>query len=438
MQHQDDDVVTVLPSHVKGILDCSRFLIQKLQRQVSSNEELTTATATATTTSVADVEQDMMEDAIDDGFMCIDLHVVKTKLLKWQRLFPQVIPYFAMKCNPDPMVLQWLLKAAAAANDDDDDDDDNVNVGFDVASLTELQLAVKYCCTSSGANNNNKKKKNRQRTTRRQLPRWIYANPQRAEQDLMECLKLYSDHEISNNNNNNDDDSSSSLLFLTVDGIEELHKIAKLCATTTSCNNTFPLLQRRIGLIVRILVPDHHSNVPLGEKFGIALNDIEPLIQEGMVHLNFQPSNFIGVSFHCGSGCHDPETYLSALQMTRQALDIIHTAVLKYSNDDIDIADIDVIDENDNIQQQQQQHNKCCWLIDIGGGFPGWDGIGGDCNRFSSRQQQQQQQQTSTSTTTSSNNDNDNPDITTISETTTTTTTTTETTTQAIAAAIQP
>eukprot|EP00980_Cylindrotheca_fusiformis_P004773 scaffold1024_cov40-Cylindrotheca_fusiformis.AAC.1 len=115
--------------------------------------------------------------------------------------------------------------------------------------------------------------------------------------------------------------------------------------------------------------------------------------------------------------------------MTRQALDIIHTAVLKYSNDDdTDIADIDVIDDNDNIQQHQQQHNKCCWLIDIGGGFPGWDGIGGDCNRFSSLQQQQQQQQTTTS---SSNNDN--PDIT-KSETTTTT----ETTTQAIAAAIQP
>jgi ornithine decarboxylase len=313
--------VSLLPPYVKGILDCSRFQIQKLQLQVLID-------AADESEAGPDHQKQDIEDALDDGFMCIDLHVVETKLRKWQQLFPQVIPYFAMKCNPDPMIVQWLSKFP--------------DVGFDVASWTEFQLAMS-CIEGKSLTGRNEN----------QLPRLIYANPQRAEQDLAQCMTLYSCH-----GGTSTVDQSSSLLWLTVDGLEELHKIFKI-----SKRQNFPL--DRIGLIVRILVPDHHSTVPLGEKFGISLEEIEVLVQEGL-KLSFQPNNFIGVSFHCGSGCHDPETYLLALQLTHQALDLIHSTIAAAT-----------------------EHSHKCWLIDIGGGFPGWDGVGGDSGRFSSQSNNQ-------------------------------------------------
>lgn len=310
--------VSVLPPYVKGLLDCSRYQIQKLQLEVleSSDEWNADALSLQSPETGTRLQIEDIEDALDDGFMCIDLHTVETKLRKWQQLFPQVIPYFAMKCNPDPMIVKWLSKFP--------------DVGFDVASWAEFQLAMSCIDTNCIEGSC---------TKHQDLPRLIYANPQRAEQDLAKCMTLYSSKDGG--------ESPSSLLWLTVDGKEELHKIVKI-----SKQQGFPL--NRVGLIVRILVPDHHSAIPLGEKFGIAMDDIQGLVQEGL-ELSFEASNYIGVSFHCGSGCHDPQTYSLALQMTRQALDLIHGSL------------------NDSHK---------CWLIDIGGGFPGWDGIGGDFGRF--------------------------------------------------------
>jgi ornithine decarboxylase len=255
-----------------------------------------------------------IEDALDDGFMCIDLNVVQQKLQKWRLLFPNVIPYFAMKCNPDKAVCKWLAKFP--------------NVGFDVASFTEIQLARESLYQTEQFIMEGKEN--------RKMPRLVYANPQRAEQDLLQCMSSTT--------------SRDENLWLTVDGVEELQKIDKIREL-----QQFPI--NKIGLIVRILVPDHNSTVPLGEKFGIALSEIKRLVETGLKW--FQPSNFIGVSFHCGSGCHDPETYLNALDLARQALTLIDSA----------------------ITTENSQHK--CWLIDIGGGFPGWDGMGGDYGRFS-------------------------------------------------------
>ena len=66
--------------------------------------------------------------------------------------------------------------------------------------------------------------------------------------------------------------------------------------------------------------------------------------------LNLQ---IIGVSFHCGSGCRNPESFASAVKLAKSAMDIVNR-----------------VQQND------------CWLLDIGGGFPGTDGQGGDIGRF--------------------------------------------------------
>ncbi|KAL3928329.1 MAG: hypothetical protein SGBAC_012697, partial [Bacillariaceae sp.] len=390
-----------LPSKVYGLLDCARYQIEQLESQVSShrtNEKNHTKQAKGATVVTSDPgvsstsardstnkvstgpfqqDDDELEDALDDGFMCIDLQTVQTKLQKWNQLFPQVKPFFAMKCNPDPMVVKLL---ASCTTTESEKHNSNLFVGFDVASWAEIQLALEACGNDTGImvegadDESFGNEPQLQRQT--MLPRLVYANPQRAEQDLKNCMNAY----------------LSSFkpipLWLTLDGPEELVKILQI-----SQQLEFPI--SRIGLILRILVPDHHSSIPLGEKFGTPLEEIASLVQRGLEE-GFQPTNFLGISFHCGSGCHDPATYQLALELTRSALDLIHST----------------------LQKSTTACDHRCSLIDIGGGFPGWDGMGGDHNRFSSYA--------------SSKNGNSTDDGTTMDELAT------EETTRAIAEAIQP
>ena len=44
------------------------------------------------------------EDALDDGFILCDLTVIERKLSAWRELFPRIKPFYAVKCNPNPMV----------------------------------------------------------------------------------------------------------------------------------------------------------------------------------------------------------------------------------------------------------------------------------------------------------------------------------------------
>ena len=46
-----------------------------------------------------------------ESFHLVDLASVRNKLLEWGRIFPQVEPFFAMKCNPDPKIIQTLRVA---------------------------------------------------------------------------------------------------------------------------------------------------------------------------------------------------------------------------------------------------------------------------------------------------------------------------------------
>jgi ornithine decarboxylase len=233
------------------------------------------------------------EDALDDGFMICDLQVVQTKLDAWYRMFPRVKPYFALKCNPDAQVAGIL---GASGNE----------CGFDCASLSEVQLAKAQ--TSAALD----------------ISHIVYANPQRAEIDLETALQW-------------------GVSALTFDGSEELYKVDSACQKLK--------LVKRPEMILRIVVPDLHSSVPLGEKFGAPPSKLQELCEVAL-SLNLQ---VIGISFHCGSGCHDPNAYAQALELARGAMDICDAVFAP----------------------------KKCTVLDMGGGYPGWDGIGGDMNRFS-------------------------------------------------------
>jgi ornithine decarboxylase len=204
--------------------------------------------------------------------------------------------------------------------------------GFDCASVPEIQLALQSTAGPSSTTNKAQQGNNKL---------CVYANPQRAEKDLDTALAL-------------------SVRALTFDGPEELRKVHRAYQKQveqqqqTSNNKDDNNMVARPDLILRIVVPDEHSSVPLGEKFGASPSRFLSLI-ELAVELGLR---IVGVSFHCGSGNHDPTAYQVAIELAGEAMEIV-----------------------DRVQQQAGIEDKC-WLLDIGGGYPGRDGIGGDCGRF--------------------------------------------------------
>jgi ornithine decarboxylase len=297
-----------LPASVTCLSECAQWHIDMLEKEFEDQDEAEEPQSGTTSINNHDVE-----DALDDGFVLCDLQVIQQKLLAWRHLFPRIKPFFALKCNPDPMVAAVLGRTNQAA-------------GFDCASLSEISLALTSCTNSSALSLSVSS------PSSAAADLIVYANPQRAERDLEASLEL-------------------GVSAFTLDGEEELHKIhraflAKTAVTmdhdeddTTGSTATVP------QIILRLLVPDEHSTVPLGEKFGAPPDRIPSLVKLALT----LELPIIGVSFHCGSGCHDPTAYAQAIQLAHNAMTIID-------------------------QLQGAARLPPCWLLDIGGGFPGRDG----------------------------------------------------------------
>lgn len=288
--------ITRIPQHVQNLAQCAAHQIKLLSQQTSWTA--------------------LEEDALDDGFFLCDLQTVEAKLAIWCHLFPAVKPFFALKCHPDPMIAKVLGKSRAA--------------GFDCASLAEIQLALASTHKTNDV---------------RQI---IYANPQRAEEALEKALQL-------------------GVRVLTFDGAEELYKVQRIYEDRIlghhqqkqeNDNDQSATRSDRPQMVLRILVPDEHSTIPLGEKFGAPPDQWAVLVQLA-VDLNLP---VVGVSFHCGSGNHDPASYVQAIHLAKQALETIERI------------------------QQPAGNTPPPWLLDIGGGYPGYDGCGGDDSRFTHRQ----------------------------------------------------
>ncbi|KAJ2450808.1 Ornithine decarboxylase [Coemansia sp. RSA 2336] len=64
----------------------------------------------------------------EDAFFVADLGEVRRQLAQWVDLLPRVQPFFAVKCNPDPLVVKLLAQAGA---------------GFDCASKAEIQQVLR-------------------------------------------------------------------------------------------------------------------------------------------------------------------------------------------------------------------------------------------------------------------------------------------------------
>ncbi|KII71439.1 Ornithine decarboxylase [Thelohanellus kitauei] len=204
----------------------------------------------------------------DEPFYVCNLGDIVRKHKIWYKKLPRVEPFYAMKCNPNHIIMKMLA---------------SLQIGFDCASKAEISQALEVGVPPE---------------------RIIYANPCKQE-SYLEFAKL------------------NRVKMMTFDSSHELVKI----------KNIYPSAL----LVLRIFVGSSKALCPLGLKFGARTSDI-PHLLELAISLNL---NVIGVSFHVGSGCFDPQAYSDAIFLAREVFGLAESMGIKMS------------------------------LLDIGGGFPG-------------------------------------------------------------------
>nr|XP_050868820.1 ornithine decarboxylase 1-like isoform X1 [Vespula vulgaris] len=77
-------------------------------------------------------EHDILKNIIttrnqEDAFYILDLGIIIKKHQDWIKKMPRIVPYYAIKCNPDPMVIKVLAA---------------MNASFDCASKQEIQEVI--------------------------------------------------------------------------------------------------------------------------------------------------------------------------------------------------------------------------------------------------------------------------------------------------------
>eukprot|EP00178_Gracilaria_changii_P016277 TRINITY_DN461_c0_g1_i1.p1 TRINITY_DN461_c0_g1~~TRINITY_DN461_c0_g1_i1.p1 ORF type:complete len:415 (-),score=59.19 TRINITY_DN461_c0_g1_i1:880-2124(-) len=208
-----------------------------------------------------------------------DLSVVLRQVNLFRALLPDIVPYYAVKCNPDPVLINFMAA---------------IGLSFDCASRPEIDLVKDALRTLHGGQTLDQ--------------RIIFANPYKLVEDLKYVRSL-----------------GASLM--TFDSVDELVKI----------HATYP----HARLLVRIAVDDSHSLCPLSSKFGAKLGTELSAILNTIKGYSL---NLVGVAFHVGSACGLVESYVQALHDAREVFD------------------------------EAAQYGIQLSVLDIGGGFPGFDG----------------------------------------------------------------
>lgn len=206
----------------------------------------------------------------EQSFILVDLGDVIRQFYKWTKHLPRVTPYYAIKCNPCPIIIDLLNKLGCC---------------FDCASQQEILKTINL-----GINPKN----------------IIFANPCKP----VDFIKFSRSNDVD---------------LLVIDSSYELYKIK--------------LYHPEANLLVRIQTDDSKSLCKFNCKFGLEIDEVKDILELGKV-LNL---NIVGVSFHVGSGCKDPNVYRTALQDCKRVFEIAESSGFQMN------------------------------LIDIGGGFPGID-----------------------------------------------------------------
>lgn len=181
----------------------------------------------------------------------VDHAVLRKNYATFKKHLPRVQAYFAVKANPDPMIVQTLYKAGAS---------------FDVASMPEFMIVH--------ANIKDLPAKQRQDWIWDKI---IYANPIKANETL-QALDQYK-------------------ALVTYDNSEEIKKIKQYAPHS--------------GLCLRLKVANTGAMVELSSKFGASSGEAVDLILEadksGLV--------VEGLSFHVGSQTTNFDNFVQAINL---------------------------------------------------------------------------------------------------------------------------
>jgi len=205
-----------------------------------------------------------------NAFYIVNINKIVEQYEKWIKNLPRVKPYYAVKCNPNPVITKILSR---------------FDIGFDCASRNEISQVLNHGVDPSNI---------------------IFANPCKASGQIKFAR-------------------SEDVDLMTFDDVHELYKIK--------------LYHPHAKLVLRIKVDDSKSICKFNCKFGADKDGIRSILQTAKI----LDLDVVGVSFHVGSNCKDATTYYTAIEEVHNTFQIANEIGYKMN------------------------------LVDIGGGFPGYD-----------------------------------------------------------------
>jgi len=208
----------------------------------------------------------------------LDIGALRRQAQQWRQLLPRVEPFYAVKCNPHPKILEALWSSWREFGVG----------GFDCASPAEMKAVM---ALEPAVNLQDQV---------------VYANP--CKQETAVAFSRI-----------------CGVKRTVFDNVAELDKILRLYPDA--------------DLLLRVQTDDSLAQCPLSNKFGCAPDQCARLLGQAMD----RGLKVVGVSFHVGSGCSQAGAFRSALRRAR-----------------------DAFDEAERVGYEPR-------LLDIGGGFPGWD-----------------------------------------------------------------
>jgi len=215
--------------------------------------------------------QNFAEKQQDDPFYVLNLSQVLARHREWVKLLPTITPFYAVKANPDPVLIQVLAW---------------LGLGFDCASKGEIDLVKSFGVSAD---------------------RIIYANTCKAPSFIRYA-------------------AAEDVTLMTFDNEDELKKIKQNCPNAK--------------LVLRIAVLDPTSVAQLSKKFGASPKLKAPKLIELATELQL---DLVGISFHVGGSSKNPLTYREGICLAAELFEFAKSL------------------------------GHTMRLIDIGGGFPGFD-----------------------------------------------------------------
>jgi diaminopimelate decarboxylase len=198
---------------------------------------------------VFDIISSILEGNVsEEAFFIVDIGKVIRQYERWVQGMPTVKPYYAVKCNPNPVIIKVLS---------------DLGCNFDCASKNEIAGVLSIMDSPE---------------------RIVFANPCKMSGQIKYARAVDVD-------------------TMTFDSDHELYKIK--------------LYHPNANLLVRIKVDDTGSKCRFSCKFGCPMDEVDNLLNIAKT-LSLK---IVGVSFHVGSGCTDPNKYSNAVENAKSVID---------------------------------------------------------------------------------------------------------------------